>query len=86
MGIMFFSEPQLLLNFFNFETSKIGPVRAIFVLRVENHGLSAIRKFSTKLCNLTLKCFNFVLFRARGLIFLLVVTYLSYFGPAIINT
>ena len=44
------------------------PVRAIFVLRVENHGLSAIWTFSTNLCQLTLKRSNFVLFWARGLI------------------
>ena len=46
---------------------QIGPIRAIFVLRVQNYELSAIWRFST-LFYLTLKHSNFVHFKATGLI------------------
>lgn len=45
-----------------------------------------IHRFSTILCLLTLKCSDLAHFSAWGIIFLLVVIYLSYVCPVIVNT
>ena len=64
---------------------KIGRV-AIFVQMVKIMDFGYIGRFSANLCLLTLKRSNSAPFRARGIIFLLVVIYLSYLYPAVINT
>ena len=66
--------------------SEIGPIKAISFKEPKILDFGYICSFSTKVCLLTLKRPNFAHFGARGLIFLLVFIYLSYFCLVIVNT